>query len=73
MCRYLIVPKTAELPYFDEAFKNYGYNKVEWVADLRYAGYRFYVFGPGFGVDVAHPRWEKREYASVEESTRRRS
>ncbi|KAK8790305.1 hypothetical protein WA538_001323 [Blastocystis sp. DL] len=53
---YLIVPKTAELPYFDEAFKNYGYNKVEWVADLRYAGYRFYVFGPGFGVDVAHPR-----------------
>lgn len=52
----MIVPKTEELPYFDEEFKNYGYNKVEWVADLRYAGYRFYVFGPGFGVDVAHPR-----------------
>ena len=55
--RYLIVQKTETMPYFDEEFKNYGYNKVEWVTDLRYAGYRFYVFGPGFGVDVAHPRW----------------
>lgn len=42
---------------FDERFKNYGYNKVQWVAHLRYSGYRFYVLGNDFAIDVAHPRY----------------
>ena len=58
---YLIVRRSASLPRFDERFVNYGYNKVQWVANLRYAGYRFYVLGTDFAMDVAHPRWERRE------------
>ena len=54
--RYLILRKSAKLPTFDERFVNYGYNKVQWVAHLRYAGYRFYVLGTDFAMDVAHPR-----------------
>ena len=58
---YLIVRRSASLPRFDERFVNYGYNKVQWVANLRYAGYRFYVLGTDFAMDVAHPRWEREE------------
>lgn len=55
-CRYLILRKSTTLPAFDERFMNYGYNKVQWVANLRYSGYRFYVLGTDFAMDVAHPR-----------------
>lgn len=51
----MILKKSSNLPYFDERFVNYGYNKVQWVANLRFMGYQFYV-GPEFGIDVAHPR-----------------
>ena len=51
-----MVRKVSAMPRFDERFVNYGYNKVQWVAHLRYAGYRFYVLGTDFAMDVAHPR-----------------
>ena len=53
---YVMVRKVLAMPRFDERFVNYGYNKVQWVAHLRYAGYRFYVLGTDFAMDVAHPR-----------------
>ena len=56
MTRYLIVRTSTFLPYFDERFINYGYNKVQWVTNLRYIGFRFYVLGTDFAIDVAHPR-----------------
>ena len=59
--RYLIVKKTDTMPRFDNRFVNYGYNKVQWVTHLRFSGYHFYVFGPAFGIDVAHPRYIMRE------------
>ena len=53
---YIVLKKTAMLPRFDERFLNYGYNKVEFLTELRYSGWRFYVLGTGFGIDVPHPR-----------------
>ena len=38
-----MVKKTAFLPSFDESFLNYGFNKVQWIENLRYLGYEFYV------------------------------
>ena len=61
MNRYLIARKSTFLPYFDERFINYGYNKVQWVTNLRYIGFRFYVLGTDFAIDVAHPRYEEIE------------
>lgn len=29
---------------FDERFINYGYNKQQWVENLRYVGYKFVQF-----------------------------
>ena len=59
--RYLVLKYTSELPLFDERFVNYGYNKVQWVTNLRYVGFRFYVLGTDFAIDVAHPRYEEIE------------
>ena len=53
---YVLLPRLNSTPLYDERFVNYGYNKVQWVAHLRYAGYRFYVLGTDFAMDVAHPR-----------------
>ena len=46
--------KTAFLPSFDESFLNYGFNKVQWIENLRYLGYEFYVATNAFAVDVPH-------------------
>ena len=42
--RYLIVGKSEYMPLFDERFINYGYNKQQWVENLRYVGYKFAQF-----------------------------
>ena len=42
--RYLIVRKSEHMPLFDERFINYGYNKQQWVENLRYVGYKFVQF-----------------------------
>ena len=63
---YLILKKSAILPRFAEEFVNYGYNKVQWIATLRYQGWRFYVLGTGFAIDVAHPRSEyQKEFLDI--------
>ena len=54
--RYVVVKKVPGMPRFDERFVNYGYNKVEFLTELRYSGWRFYVLGTAFGIDVPHPR-----------------
>ena len=35
--------RSSSLPYFDERFINYGFNKVQWIENMRYLGYEFYV------------------------------
>jgi glycosyltransferase-like protein LARGE len=52
---YLIVKKSNSLPLFEERFVNYGFNKVEWITNLRYAGFKFYMFAQAFAIDVPHP------------------
>ncbi len=51
---YVMVKKTSFLPPFDESFFNYGFNKVQWVENLRYNGYEFYVAASAFAVDIPH-------------------
>lgn len=34
--RYLVLKYTSELPLFDERFVNYGYNKIEFMEQLRF-------------------------------------
>lgn len=51
---YVMVKKTSFLPPFDESFFNYGFNKVQWIENLRYNGYEFYVAANAFAVDIPH-------------------
>lgn len=57
---FLIVAKTQQLPRFNPTFIDYGYNRIEWVAHLRYAGYRFSVLSHAWGFHLRH---EKSFYA----------
>ena len=51
---YVMVPLSSSLPFFDEIFINYGFNKVQWIENLRYFGYEFYVANQVFLVDLRH-------------------
>lgn len=37
--RYVVVKKSEHMPYFDERFFNYGYNKIQYIDHLKYIGY----------------------------------
>ena len=54
---FLIVAKTQQLPRFNPTFIDYGYNRVEWVAHLRYAGYRFSVLSQAWGFHLRHEKY----------------
>ena len=56
MNSFLIVAKTPELPRFTPSFIDYGYNRMEWVAHLRYAGYRFSVLSQAWGFHLRHEK-----------------
>lgn len=49
-----MVRKTPNLPLFDERFINYGFNKVEWIENLRYLGYEYYVLSQAYAIDIPH-------------------
>ena len=51
---YVMVKRSENMPLFDDAFINYGFNKVEWIEHLRYTGYEFYILNNGFAVDIPH-------------------
>lgn len=51
---YVMVRKTPELPLFDERFINYGFNKVEWIENLRYLGYEYHVLAQAYAIDIPH-------------------
>lgn len=36
ICRYMVLKYTPSLPLFDERFVNYGYNKIQYMEQLRY-------------------------------------
>ena len=52
--RFVIVSKT-NLPLFDEEFVDYGYNKIQWIALLRYSGYKFTVLSNSWAFHLRHP------------------
>ena len=49
-----MVRKTPDLPLFDERFINYGFNKVEWIENLRYLGYESHVLSQAYAIDIPH-------------------
>ena len=51
---YVMVRRTEQLPLFDERFINYGFNKVQWIENLRYLGFEFSVLSQAFAVDIPH-------------------
>ena len=55
---YLMVRLSPDLPLFDDRFVNYGYNKVEYVENLRQAGFSFFILNQAFAMDFPHPEWE---------------
>ena len=52
---YLMVRLYPDLPLFDDRFVNYGYNKVEYVENLRQAGFSFFILNQAFAMDFPHP------------------
>ena len=52
---YLMVRLSPYLPLFDDRFVNYGYNKVEYVENLRQAGFSFFILNQAFAMDFPHP------------------
>ena len=50
-----MVRRTEILPLFDERFINYGFNKVQWIENLRYLGFEFSVLSQAFAIDIPHP------------------
>ena len=52
---YLMVRLSPDLPLFDDRFVNYGYNKVEYVENLRQAGVSFFILNQAFAMDFPHP------------------
>lgn len=58
-CRFIIVPKSSQLPLFNPAFIDYGYNKIEWLTHLRLLGYRFSVLSHSWAFHVKHEKYVK--------------
>ena len=54
-----MVRRTETLPMLNENFINYGFNKVEWIENLRYLGYEFYILSQSFAIDVPHELYDK--------------
>ena len=55
---YVMVKRSSSLPYFDERFINYGFNKVQWIENMRYLGYEFYVLAQAYAVDIPHSLYD---------------
>ncbi|KAK8794665.1 hypothetical protein WA158_001646 [Blastocystis sp. Blastoise] len=53
---YVIVKRSSHLPSFDPNFVNYGKDKISWIENLRYIGYKYYVMTETFGIDFPHPK-----------------
>lgn len=49
-----VMVKKSKVPLFDERFINYGYNKVQWIENLRYLGFEFHVLSQSYAVDMPH-------------------
>ena len=55
--RYVMVKRSPHLPRFYEAFVNYGKDKISWIENLRYIGYKFGVVTQSFATDIPHPKY----------------
>lgn len=57
-CSYLLVRRNDSLTVFNEAFINYGFNKISFVELLRREEYRFILAGKVFAFDLPHLPWD---------------
>lgn len=67
MIRYLVLKYTSELPLFDERFVNYGYNKIQYIEQLRFYSMleemtwylvdNLYILTQDFALDMYHQKY----------------
>ena len=65
--RYLVLKYTSELPLFDERFVNYGYNKIQYIEQLRFYSMfeemtwylvdNLYILTQDFALDMYHQKY----------------
>jgi len=53
---YFVLRMNKNMPLYDERFHGYGKNKIQYVSNLRYLGWIFYVIPESFLVHVPHPK-----------------
>ena len=53
--RYGVFRRSVMTPFFHPYYINYGYNKVEYVENLRQAGFSFFILNQAFAMDFPHP------------------
>lgn len=51
---YLVLKKTDTVKLYDERFTGYGKNKIQFIMNLRYSDFRFYVIPRSFVTHVPH-------------------
>ena len=57
MNSYLLVYRNDSITLFNEAFINYGFNKISYVETLRREEYRFILAGMIYAFDLPHLPW----------------
>ena len=55
LSRYFIIPKNEHLPLFSELFHNDSKDKIQWVENVRYVGYKSGMFVQSYCIDIPHP------------------
>jgi hypothetical protein len=51
---YVVVRYCRDTPPFQEAFADYGNNKIQWIHHILHLGYKLFRVGGGFCVHVPH-------------------
>lgn len=54
---YSIVRRWEQSVIFHPYFINYGRNKLEYISQMIYEGYKFYILMQDFGFDIPHPKY----------------
>lgn len=55
---YVILKRSPITPLFHPYYVDYGFNKVQFIKQLRYEGYQFYMMMNDFGFDIPHKTYD---------------
>ncbi|OAO13755.1 glycosyltransferase-like protein LARGE2-like protein [Blastocystis sp. ATCC 50177/Nand II] len=63
---YLVVRRNDSIVLFNEVLINYGHNKITYVENLRFHGYRFVLAGRCFIFDIPHTKSDYQKQHTIE-------